>query len=104
MSWSARGFIKRVMMRAMSLRSGIRMVSCEHALERMFEYLDGELDGVSEREIREHFRICKECYPKLRFEEAFLAALQRARDGARAPESVRSKILEALKSEGPTRT
>ena len=94
--------MKAIMMRVMAWRSGVRMVSCEDALERLFEYLDGELDDVSNEEVGEHFRICRECYPKLQFEKSFLDALHAVRSGHEAPADVKARVIDALKKEGFT--
>ena len=45
------------------------MISCDEAAARLFEYLDGELDGVSAEEVRRHLEICKACYPRAQFEK-----------------------------------
>jgi hypothetical protein len=38
------------------------------------------------------------CYPHLRFEESFRAAIHRAGEGGKAPEELRSHLLELLKN------
>jgi anti-sigma factor (TIGR02949 family) len=96
--------MKTLMMKLMmrlKTRRGVRVVSCEDALSRLFEYLDGELDQISERELGEHFRICRHCYPKLQFERSFMEALHRVRQGETAPVELKRRITEALRAEGP---
>lgn len=73
---------------------------CREAMDRLFEYLDGELDGATEAEIAEHFRVCTNCYPALAFEESFREALLKVRPGQPAPQSVRDRVLEVLQGEG----
>jgi anti-sigma factor (TIGR02949 family) len=77
-----------------------KSVGCREAAERVFEFLDGELEDVSEEEIAEHFRVCGRCYPSLAFEQAFRDALARARRGEKAPADLRERVLEALRKEG----
>lgn len=79
----------------------VEMVSCRDALERIQEYLDGELANASEEEIAEHFRICTRCYPHLKLEVCFRTKVHAALDGARAPEDLRARVLELLSSEAP---
>jgi len=48
------------------------MISCQEALEKVYEYLDGELGGTDQDKVREHVKICRNCYPMFDFERAFL--------------------------------
>ncbi len=79
-----------------------RPISCQEALSAVYDYLDGELEGLSPEAVEEHFRICVGCYPHLLCEKAFKDALQRAAGGQRAPEGVRERILRALEAEDGT--
>ncbi|MBI4540768.1 MAG: zf-HC2 domain-containing protein [Gemmatimonadetes bacterium] len=74
------------------------MITCREALERLFEFMDGELEGVEEKQVEEHLRICERCYPHLLFEQSFRAAVRRTFEGERAPETVRNRILELLRT------
>jgi mycothiol system anti-sigma-R factor len=71
-------------------------VTCHEALGLLYEYLDGELQGVSEEHVRAHFEVCRMCYPHLRFEESFRTAIHRAGRGERAPEKLKAHLLELL--------
>jgi mycothiol system anti-sigma-R factor len=76
-------------------------ISCREAAERVFEWLDGELDPDMQDRVGTHLRECARCYPFLRFEEAFREAVQRA--GAReapTPESLEARVLGSLRDEG----
>lgn len=83
---------------------GDDMISCDEALERLFEYLDGELEGETEEQVARHFEICRRCYPRLSFEKAFQEALRRAKKGEEAPRKVRERVLELLNQEGLDRS
>lgn len=48
------------------------MISCQQALEKVYEYLDGELGSPDVEKVREHVKICRNCYPLFDFERAFL--------------------------------
>lgn len=76
------------------------MISCDEALERLFEYLDGELEGRTEEEVARHFEVCQRCYPRLAFEESFREAVHRVNRGEAAPDAVRRKVMEILQEEG----
>jgi anti-sigma factor (TIGR02949 family) len=74
-------------------------ISCTEALERVQEYLDGELDGPSYAQVARHFQVCQRCYPHLRLEERFREALIRSSAGDVCPERLRHQVLELLASE-----
>jgi len=74
------------------------MISCEDALRLVHEYLDGELEEVSEAEVQAHFDVCQRCYPHLQLERAYRGAIRRAGAGAGAPSGLREKVA-ALVSE-----
>ena len=80
--------------------SGACGISCEEALEQLFEYLDGELEGESREQVARHFEVCRRCYPRLRFERSFMEAVQRVERGEHAPAGLRNRILEVLDEEG----
>jgi len=77
-----------------------RGYSCEEALERLFEWLDGELAGEEESKVQEHFDVCARCYPVLAHERAFREAMERVRNGTAPPPELRERILEALEANG----
>ncbi len=82
--------------------TAVAMIPCEEASARLFEYLDGELEGVSDEEVRLHLEVCKACYPRVQFEKHFIEALHRSRNGGRASESLRKRVLQSLaEDEGP---
>lgn len=47
-------------------------IGCEDALDKIYEYLDGELDSDWGERVRGHVEICRECYPHFNFERVFL--------------------------------
>lgn len=56
----------------MSEREGPEMISCEDAVERVYDFLDGELDAETMDRIGEHLALCRRCYPYFNFERIFL--------------------------------
>lgn len=75
-------------------------LSCEEALERLFAYLDGELEEAQRERVAEHFEVCRRCYPRLEFERSFMEAVRRVRGGDGASAALKSRVLEALRDEG----
>jgi len=76
------------------------MISCDEALERLYDFLDAELDETWQVRVNEHFEACKACFPVMTFEKSFLDAVQGSKSDATTPAEVRSRILEALAKEG----
>lgn len=74
-------------------------VSCKEALERIYEYLDGELDGVSSEQVEEHFKLCARCYPHLRLEERFRARVREALSRPSVPGGLERRVLDVLDRE-----
>lgn len=72
-------------------------ISCQEALERLYEYLDGELTPHAADEVRRHLALCQACYPEVRFTTEFHDALHRAARGQPVcPEALRKKIARML--------
>ena len=76
------------------------MISCQDAVERVYEYLDGELDPSWNEQVREHIEVCKKCYPYFNFERIFLDYV-RSR-GTRDEDSgeLEGKVLTLVRQEG----
>ena len=80
-------------------------VPCHVAAERLFEWLDGEIDDPElAAGVGAHLETCARCYPRLVFERSFREAVKRAAQEQKAPDDVRARILEALESEGLERS
>lgn len=71
-------------------------ITCREAVTVVQEFLDGQLEGVSADQVREHFEICSRCYPHLKFERSFREALARAAAGACAPADLRRRVVDLL--------
>jgi len=72
------------------------MISCREALRFLYEFLDGELEGAPNEQVRAHFDVCQRCYPHLKLEASFRAVLQRACGTPCAPPELKSRLLAAL--------
>jgi anti-sigma factor (TIGR02949 family) len=71
-------------------------IECKDALERLYEFLDGELESSSAEEVEQHFRLCQRCYPHLAMEESFREALRRAQGGGAVPPELMDRVLRSL--------
>lgn len=52
-----------------------RPCDCGEALEKLYDFLDGELPGASGEEIAAHLEQCRACWPQFNFERLFLDRL-----------------------------
>lgn len=75
-------------------------IDCREALERLYEYLDGELTPVRAEEVRLHLEHCAPCLAASDFEGAYLRFLEARSWAQKAPEQLRKKILEQILFEG----
>lgn len=75
-------------------------ISCEEAAERLYEWLDEELDPEMSERVGTHLEVCARCYPVLVFERSFREAVQRVARADQAPQEVKDRILHQLASEG----
>ncbi len=76
-----------------------RMLTCQEALEWMYEFMDGELPDADAARVDQHFKMCQACYPHLQLEESFRSRLRAAAGRTGVPEAVRSRVLELLAQE-----
>ncbi len=77
-------------------------ISCRDAITLINEFMDGELEDVSEAQVLTHFEVCKRCYPHLELEKSFRAALQRASAGCEgASPELKARIMDLLRAESP---
>jgi anti-sigma factor (TIGR02949 family) len=75
-------------------------LSCEEALARIQEFLDGELDPAQSHNVDEHFQVCTRCYPHLKLEQEFRKKVQVALREQEVPQGLRERVLEALDQTG----
>lgn len=70
---------------------------CEEALDRLEQYLDGELPDASLGRIRDHLSACYPCADRATFEEQ-LRALVRDRCAEATPPGLKQSIMDRLDS------
>jgi anti-sigma factor (TIGR02949 family) len=73
---------------------------CHQALEKLHEYLDGELPPADARDVQIHIETCDSCYPELRLSTELRNALHRAAQGQPCcPEGLRDRIARLIEQE-----
>ncbi len=80
----------------------IEPIDCRTAVQRLWDYLDDELDAVRMAEVTAHVERCRACAEHYQFARTFLAALSASRvyDTGSESAALRSRVIDALKSEG----
>lgn len=68
-------------------------LSCEEVIERLFEYLDQELDSVSQYEIDRHLQRCYDCFSRAEFERRLRERIA-ATGSQQAPDRLKKRIRE----------
>jgi anti-sigma factor (TIGR02949 family) len=69
---------------------------CEQVLERMYEFLDQELDTATGDAIRHHLAACEPCLDRFDVEQAVRTLVRRRCGGDVAPTHLRQKIITQL--------
>jgi mycothiol system anti-sigma-R factor len=69
---------------------------CEQVLERMYEFLDNELDNATGDAIRHHLAACEPCLDRFDVEQALRALVRQRCGGDVAPTHLRQKIVTQL--------
>ena len=78
-------------------------LDCDEAIERVYEYLDGELTPEVELAIQQHLAACAKCEPRFEHERLFLELLAERARLERAPPELRRRVLRELVDEATRR-
>lgn len=69
---------------------------CEHVLERVYAFIDNELDSASGDAIRQHLSDCEPCLDRYDVESAVKKLVAQRCGGDTAPAHLREKVLGQL--------
>lgn len=76
-------------------------ISCETAVRRLWDYLDGGLAAVARAEVDDHLAACAHCPPHFAFSARTLALLAAARSVPEADDAaLRDRVLAVLHGVG----
>ncbi len=73
-----------------------RMIDCSEVLDRLYEFLDGELTPEREAEVKAHLVACAPCTSLSGFEASFIRFLEIRTRARKTPDSLRKKLLAQL--------
>lgn len=71
-------------------------LNCEQVIERLFEYLDGELDRQDSLSVEHHLARCRDCFTRSEFEKRLRTRLAESVDTP-APDSLRQRVRALMK-------
>ena len=69
---------------------------CEEALDRLFEFIDGELTPAELEQVTSHLKDCPPCEAERKLNEKIKTRVA-ATGGECAPETLRVRVLETLR-------
>lgn len=77
-----------------------RPCDCGAALEKLYDFLDGELTSASGEEIAAHIEQCRACWPQFNFERLFLDRLAAAGECCEPCPQLADRIRAVLDADG----
>jgi mycothiol system anti-sigma-R factor len=72
-------------------------MNCEEAVEKLWQFLDKELEGAASTELQQHLEECRHCFSKVEFEERLRAMLRRSCCSEQAPPELRERLSKILR-------
>jgi mycothiol system anti-sigma-R factor len=72
-------------------------MTCQEAINRLYEYLDRELDNAAATEIENHLDLCRLCCDHFEFEQKMKELVHNSCLSEKAPQILKDKILNRLK-------
>lgn len=72
------------------------MINCQEAAQRLYDYLDNELESLRREELEEHLAACRHCYGVAEFEKLLRAILQDRVKRERLPKDLQDRIRKEL--------
>jgi mycothiol system anti-sigma-R factor len=73
-------------------------VPCTEVLERVYSYLDGEMDQMSYSQVKLHLEECGPCLREYGLEEAVKRLVQRHCGHEQVPSGLRQKVLATIEA------
>jgi len=73
-------------------------VPCDHVIARLWEFLDGEVEGGSAERIGQHLDACARCFPEYDFRGAYLRFMRRCAE-QQIPQELRSRVFRMILEE-----
>jgi mycothiol system anti-sigma-R factor len=73
-------------------------MTCQEAVDKLYEYLDREIDDITAAQIEKHLDLCRLCCDHFEFEKKMKGLVQESCVQQKAPSILKNKIRKALES------
>jgi len=73
-------------------------MTCQEAVNKLYEYLDKELDHISASQVEKHLQLCRLCCDNFELEKKMKELVQKSCIDEKAPSFLKEKILKLIKS------
>lgn len=71
-------------------------MNCEDVLRQLYDYLDGEVDELTEADIEHHVHHCRECFSRMEFEKRLKSKVKES-STMQTPDEVQSRLMEIMR-------
>lgn len=71
-------------------------MTCQEAVDKLYEYLDREIDDITAAQIEKHLDLCRLCCDHFEFEKKMKDLVQESCVQQKAPSILKNKIRKAL--------
>ena len=75
------------------------MYNCQDCMDRLYPFLDRELDDREQLLVREHLSLCRHCLDRVRFEGNVLRSVGEIARSTGCPQETKVRILRACGKE-----
>jgi len=72
-------------------------MDCEESLEKLWQFLDQELDGESAARLAQHLEECRHCFDRAEFERRLKAMVRRSCECETAPAELRDRLTKLIR-------
>ncbi len=72
-------------------------MTCQEAVDQLYEYLDAQLDNANAEQVQKHLDLCKLCCDHFEFEKQMKGLVHNSCVNQKAPSFLKDKILNSLK-------
>jgi mycothiol system anti-sigma-R factor len=73
-------------------------MNCEQVVERLWPFLDGELDLATADELKQHLDECRRCFSRAEFERRLKVMVRRSCKCDQAPPALRGRMRRLIRS------
>jgi anti-sigma factor (TIGR02949 family) len=73
-------------------------IDCATVMERLWAFLDGELEAGQHEQVREHLHMCERCFPRYDFQRAYFRMMQKLAEEP-LPPRIRRRVFQDLLNE-----